>query len=211
MAEGTVVLIGKLADKNAGGFKLLDYHDVETTTAAGSGASMKATISIPAAALTPTVTSGAASPTAIDSGASDIGLKVMDFDATAIEYGVAVVSMPDNYDGGTVTAKFTWMTSSSTSTHTCRWGLQGRSFGDAETLDQAYGTAIFVDDDATATANQVLISAETAAITFGGTPAAGELVALRVQRDPTHANDDLTVDARLIAVKIEYGLSALSS
>lgn len=171
---------------------------------------MKATLSVSAAAMS-IPSGGTASKTVIDSGGSDIGLTVIDFDATAIEYAVFVVDMPENWDGGTVTAKFRWMTSSSTSTHTCRWGLQGRSYGDAETLDQAYGTAIFVDDDATATANQALLSAATAAITLAGTPAAGELVAFRVQRDPTHANDDLNVDARLIAVKLQFGITALSA
>lgn len=168
------------------------------------------TLTVWAASIMPTLTSGAATPGIIDSGSSDVGVVVMDFDATSIEYGIFQIAMPDNYDGGTVTAKFSWMTTSTTTTHTCRWVLEGRSYGDGETLDQAYGTSQLIDDDVVnATANQILISGSTPAITLGGTPAAGELVAFRVSRDPT--NDDLNVDARLLAVRIEYGVTGLSS
>lgn len=146
----------------------------------------------------------------LDSGSSDIGLVVIDFDPTSIEYAVFLVWMPENWDGGTIEAAFSWLTSSSTNTHTCRWGLQGRSYGTAETLNQAYGTAQFVDSNATSVANQVIFSDYTPAITLAGTPAAGQIVLFRVQRDPTHANDDLNVDARLMGLRIRYGITSLS-
>jgi hypothetical protein len=94
------------------------------------------------------------------------------------------------------------MTADTNSAHTVRWGCAGRSYGDAETLDQALGTAVTVDDSATTTANQVLISAATSAITLGGTPAAGEWVRFRIYRDP--ANDDINVDCRLLELRITY-------
>ena len=172
---------------------------------------MVQTLILSAGGLYPTETSGCAPPARYESPTNDVNDWVLDFDGAAIEYAFQAVRMPDNWDGGTLTARFVWRTSSSTATDTVRWGLQGRSYGNAETFDQAYGTAQFVDDDATATANQVLESAATAAITLGGTPAAGEYVAFRVQRDPTHANDDMTADARLLQVVVEYGVTALSA
>lgn len=211
MAEGTVVLIGKLADKNAGGFRLLDHHDVETTSAAGAGVSMKQSIMLTAAGGKPTTTAGCAAAQVVEAGTNDIDTWVCDFDATTKEYAFWNVPMPSNWDASTLTYKVYWTTSSSTSTHTAVFGLAALARGDAETIDTAYGTAIEVSDDATATANQVLISAESAALTVGGTAAAGDYVVFRLYRDPANGSDDLNVDARVLAVRILYGVTALSA
>jgi len=211
MAEGTVVLIAKLADKNATGIKLLDHHDVETTTAAGSGASMKQSIVLTAAGGKPTTTAGCAAAQLVEAGTNDIDYWVLDFDATTKEYAVWNVVMPDNWDASTLTYKVIWITTSSTNTHTAAFGLAALGRGDSETMDTAYGTAIEVTDDATATANQVLHTAESAALTVGGTGAAGDWVAFRLYRDPANGSDDLNVDARVLAVRIEYGITALSA
>jgi hypothetical protein len=54
------------------------------------------------------------------------------------------------------------------------------------------------------TANQVRISAATSAMTIAGSPAAGDLAQFRIGRLGGHANDTLTVDARLLGVLINY-------
>jgi len=57
--------------------------------------------------------------------------------------------------------------------------------------------------DTLITANDVHISAATAAITLAGTPAASEFVQFRVYRD-TGATDTLAGDARLLGVRITF-------
>ncbi len=110
--------------------------------------------------------------------------------------------MPSDWDGGTVTATFYW-TNTGTTANTCKWECQGRSYGDAETLNQTLATGVqSVTDTYTTTARQVMISAATAAITLNGTPAASELVVFQISRDP--ANDTLTTDAQLLGVMIGY-------
>lgn len=128
----------------------------------------------------------------------------LDFDPTTQEFAHAVVAMPSDWDGGTVTAKFYW-TATGTSTNPVEWALQGRSYGDAETIDQAYGTEQVISDAHTATDSQVQISDPTPVITFSGTPAAGELVMVRVKRNPASGNDTLAVDAMLLGVMITFG------
>ena len=64
------------------------------------------------------------------------------------------------------------------------------------------GTAQVISDAHVSTALQVQISDATPAMTFAGTPAAGELVMIRVKRDV--ANDNLAVDAMLLGVMINY-------
>ena len=111
--------------------------------------------------------------------------------------------MPSDWDGGTVTATFYW-TTVSTSTNAVRWQCQGRSYGDLETIEGAWGTPQVVDDSGSGTSGQVLKSAATAAITLAGTPAAGELVQFRMARLGSHANDTLADTARLLGVMIAY-------
>jgi hypothetical protein len=127
----------------------------------------------------------------------------LDFDPTTQEFAHATIPMPSDWDGGTVTAEF-WWTATGTSTNSVVWALEGRSYGDSETIDQAYGTAQQVSDAHTATALQAQKSSATPAITLGGTPAAGELVHFRVKRVPADAGDTLAVDAMLLAVVINY-------
>ena len=87
-----------------------------------------------------------------------------------------------------------------------RWGLQGRSYGNDEAIDQAWGTAQEVSDDWIANGD-VHITSATPAITLAGTPAASELVQFRVYRNPGHADDDHTGDALLLGVMVNYSRS----
>jgi hypothetical protein len=167
------------------------------------------TLVLTAAGGVPTTTSGCASPAKVEAGTNDVDYYVLDFDATSTEYAVWNVVMPDNYDGGTVTAKFYWTSAAGGAGGTVVWGLAGRAFADDEAIDQAFGTAQEVSDDWIANGD-VHVTSATAAITLGGTPAGGEYVVFRVYRDPGDASDDLTGDARLMAVKIEYGINAYS-
>lgn len=157
---------------------------------------------IPAQDWWPSTTSGCGR-TLYNGSSNAVDIPTLDFDATSIEYAQTVVRL-DNWDGGTVTAVFVWMTASTTTTHTCHWALAGGAYGDGETLDAALGTAGTVDDNVVnATANQVLISGATGSITIANATA-GDWVRLRVHRDPTDGNDDLNVDARLLEVRVTY-------
>ena len=64
-------------------------------------------------------------------------------------------------------------------------------------------------DDAQSAAGDVLASSVSSAVTIAGTPAAGDMSFFRICRDVSDANDDMTQDARLIAVKLLYTIDAL--
>jgi hypothetical protein len=61
--------------------------------------------------------------------------------------------------------------------------------------------------DAYQTSGAVHISPATAAMTLAGTPTGGEYVVLRVYRD---VDDTLAANAKLLGVKIRYGISSYS-
>lgn len=125
----------------------------------------------------------------------------LDFDQTSDEYAQWTLVMPSDYDGGTITAVFYWTVTGGGAAESVRWGLQGRSYGDSDAIDQAWGVAQEVDDT-WITDNDVHITTTTSSITLAGTPAAGELVQIRAYCDAD--NSDLGGDARLIAIRITF-------
>lgn len=123
------------------------------------------------------------------------------FDPATAEYAQALVRLPNNYNNGTVTARFYW--SASTSTGSVVWGIQARAFADDDALDTAFGTAQTVTDTLLATGD-MHISSATSAMTSGGTPAATTPLQFQIYRDATSGSDTLGSDARLLGVEIIF-------
>lgn len=153
----------------------------------------------------PTITSGC-SQTVVEMSSNKQNIPVMEFDPDAAEYAVWTVPMPNDYDGGAVTAQVYW-TANSTSTNSVVWKVQGTAFTDDSALDASWGTAQGVTDANGSSAYTLRVSSETSAITIAGSPAGGYLVQFRVYRDATDGNDNLAADALLIGVKIKYTTS----
>jgi len=150
-----------------------------------------------------TITAGCGDQYIDESTTNKVNLASFPFDPDSIEYAYVNVAMPDDYAGGDVYAKFYWKHLAGTA-FKVSWGLQGVGFGDGDALDAAYGTAQFANDEG-GTAGNLYISPLTAAITPAGSPAAGDLVSLRVQRKADDgSNDTLDVDAYLIGAMLWY-------
>ncbi|CAN5751372.1 hypothetical protein BH23CHL7_BH23CHL7_17410 [soil metagenome] len=158
---------------------------------------------VQAGGLLPHLTNGASGPSQIERPTNRQNAVVAEFPDGSQTDATFLTVMPSDYNGGTLVARFVWLIATG-STQTCRWQLQARGYADAQTRDQACGTAQAVDDAGTATAYQVLISGSTPAITPGGSPAGGNLMLFRASRLGAHANDTLTQTALLAGVLIEY-------
>ncbi|TIL64496.1 hypothetical protein [Mesorhizobium sp.] len=167
----------------------------------------KHTIWLPASALTPATTAGCAALVQLESSSNKINYGVLDFDATADEHAHFNIAFPKSWNEGTVTFQV-WWTTSATDTDGVAWGIQGVAVSDNEAIDTAFGTPVVVTDDAQSAALELLVTAESAAVTIGGTPAAGDLCYFRIFRDVSDGNDDMAEDARLIGVKIFYTTDA---
>ena len=189
---------GRLAIGSAGAVLGSDGTDPSWTVP-------KRTITLTAGAGRPSTTSGCATSVTVEAGTNDVDYDVLDFDKDTNESAFwPMFAMPNNWDGGTVTARFYWTAASGSGTFTL--GIKGRSYADSDAIDQAYGTEVETTDTLI-TAGDVHISPESAAITLNGGPAGGELVSFKVTRKTT---DTLTVDARLIAIKIIYTLNSVT-
>lgn len=169
-----------------------------------NGADPKRTMYIPASAMYPSTTSPCATLTQVESTTNDVNIKVLDFDGsgTSKEYAEFGVQSPSYWDGSTVTAQFIWYASAGSGT--VNWEIQGLALSDDDALDTAYGTLQEVTDTLLATGD-VHITAETSAITIAGSPTAGDWLQFKIARDP--ANDTNTSDARLMGVRIRFGIA----
>lgn len=180
-----------------------DYNGADHTFSGDE----KRTVILTSAGGKPTTTAGCAEPAVVEAATNDVDYWVLAFDQTTKEYAFWDIVLPGNWDGGTIEAQFYWTAAAGSGG--VRWGLQGRSFGDDDAIDQAWGTAQEVTDTLLATGD-VHVSAFTAAITLAGTPAGGEYITLRAYRDPANAGDTLAADARLLAVRLRYVINAVT-
>lgn len=165
------------------------------------GPAGSAEIFVTAAAVWQSLTNGASAISQIETTTNKVNTFVADFLQAAQSFVEFDIPLPQDYNGGTMTAVFYWIANSASANFVV-WGIQGRAYADGAALDQAFGTAIEATDANTGT-NQVNISAVTAAITLAGAPAAGQHAQFRIYRLGSGA-DNLAATARFLGAKLFY-------
>jgi hypothetical protein len=173
-----------------------------------AGASNLRSLWIPSAGIRPSSSGGCAALALVATASNQPDISTLDFDATTAEYAQFWVRMPKNWNEGTITASFYWSHASTTTNFGVRWGIQGVAISNDDTIAVAYGTAQEVTDTG-GTTNDLYVSPATSAITIAGTPAADDMVAFRVYRDPANGADTMAIDARLHGVAIFYTTNTL--
>jgi len=166
----------------------------------------KETIWVPATAMKPTASNPCSDLTVVETTSGRPDMNVLDFDEDADEFAQFSVAFPKSWNAGTVTFQFFW--SSSADTNGVSMNLQGVAFADNDSIDTAYGTAVVVDDSAQGAVEELLVSAESAAITIAGSPGANELTYFRIGRDVSDSNDDMDADCRLHGIKLHFTTNA---
>ena len=179
------------------------YIKDSTGTEAAVGGGGATNIFIPASAWIPRTTTGCG----VDSRELATNRTNWDellFDAGTDKFAQALTILPNNYNLGTITARFYWTGSGATDgSDDVIWGIQGRAFADADDLDIAFGTAQTVTDTL-AVINDMQISAATSAVTIGGTPAANRPILFQIYRDADAVGDNYGHEARLLGVEILF-------
>jgi hypothetical protein len=165
------------------------------------------TIWVPAGAMRPTVSNGCAPITEVETTANRPDMQVLDFDASSDEFAQFSIAFPKSWNEGTVTYQVYW-TTTATDTDGVAWQLSGQSVSDNDTIDVDYGGTVVVTDDALGAAENLCVTAESSALTIGGSPAVGDICYFKIGRDVSDSNDDMTEDARLIGVKIFFTTDA---
>jgi len=155
------------------------------------------TVWIPASAMQP---DGTTYPTGniVQFGTNRFTLNALSFTNGVADLAYFSVAMPTSWNAGTVTAKFHWY--GTTGSGSVVFGLSGTSIANGNSLDASFGTPQVISS-AYVSANNLVISGATPAITIGGTPAAGNLVEFKVSRS---ASDSFSSLAQLIGLQLTY-------
>jgi len=190
-----------------------DYRCTNYTRASGKAviASHSATIGvhtifIPAGSMRPTSSNGCAALTDVETTSGRPDMTVLDFDKDSDEHAQFQICFPKSYGLGTITFQVWWAGLAATTG--VAWGLQGVGVPDNSTIDVAYGTAVVVTDDAQGAIEEVLVTAESGAVTIAGTVADNDICFFRIFRDVSDGNDDMAGDARLLGVKLLFTTDA---
>jgi hypothetical protein len=162
----------------------------------------KQSIWVPAAAWTSRTTNGA------DVGLAEMSsnknmVRTLDFDATTQQFAQFDIRMPKSWDEGTISFIPVWSHAATTVNFGVVWGLDAVAVSSGDALDVAFGTAQ-TSTTTGGTTNTSYQGAESSAITIAGTPATGDLVMLRIHRDPANGSDTLAIDARLHGVLVLF-------
>jgi hypothetical protein len=126
------------------------------------------------------------------------------FDAATDEFIQCEIPMPKSWNEGTFTARIRWYAPSGSGNVV--WGVQALCVGDDDAIDTAWGTAQTVTDTLTATGD-MMVTAETSAITAAGSPAEADTLWVRVYRDADNGSDTFSADAILLSVELFPSIS----
>lgn len=181
--------------------------DVTWFPGLASGTSPPAAITgaffVTGAGMWPSVTTGSSFPNRFEAATNKQNAYLVDFTNGSQTFAQATIAMPTDYTGGTLTAAFYWMVNGATAGNVV-WTAQGRAYANGDTFDQAFGSAVSVTSAATGTANQVIATAASAAMTLAGSPLPNQLVQFRFSRNGASGSDTLATLARLLGVQIVY-------
>jgi hypothetical protein len=166
----------------------------------------KQTIYVPANAMNPTASNGCSNITQVETTSGRPDMQVLDFDKDSDEFAQFTVAFPKSWNLGTVTYQVFW--SGIASADDVDWMVDAVAMNDNETIDVAYGTAVVVTDNSQGAVEELLVSAESSAVTIAGTPADNDLTYFRIGRDVS--GDAMAGDARLHGVKIFFTTDALN-
>lgn len=132
-------------------------------------------------------------------------VETLDFDTTTQEFAAIHIKLPKRWNLGTLTFQPIWTAASGSGGVV--WALEAVAISDGETLDAAYGTAQ-TSTDTLSTVNYLHVGPASSAITAAGTPAAGDVLCLRIKRVPADGSDTLAADAKLLGAIVTWTSSA---
>ena len=166
----------------------------------------KESIWIPAAAMYPSTTNPCSDLTQVETTALRPDLKVLDFAAAADDFAQFAIAFPKSWNEGTITYQPFW-TVTGTNTGTMVWQLGGIAVSSDDTINTAFGTLVATTALAhSGTSNDLMVSAESGAVTIAGSPAANDLCFFQINNDASASGQ--TGAARLLGVKLFFTTDA---
>lgn len=161
---------------------------------------------VPATAMTPATTNGAAWGS-VEMTTNKNMFSTLDFDTTTAESAWFAIRMPKSWNEGTVTFNPVWSHAATTTNFGVVWSLAGVAVSDDDAGDAAPGT-VQTSTDTGGTTNDVYVGPTSSAITIAGTPAAQDVVWFKIARVPSDGSDTMAIDARLTGITLNITTDA---
>lgn len=181
-----------------------DVYHIVTTQKIHSLCPRVNTIFIDAGAMMPAPLDGA-SPGIAEYQTNDIGMDYFLFASDVVQGAEFKLVMPEDWDGNGIKAKFLWSSDAGSSVgETVEWGMKAVALQDGDTIDASMGSPVLISDAIiSADGASFQITAATSGMIPAGTPGGGVLIAFKVFRNVSGA-DDMAVNARLFGVFVQY-------
>ena len=161
-------------------------------------------------AFAPIDSSGLAKRT-IGSALNQKGVIITTFSASADQYAVTKITVPENYDGGNITVVVSW-TNATTGTGSVIWAVAAVYVSDGDALDGAgtnFSTNVTLTADAGTTANLEHKTARSGNVAPANTYVAGDTIYIKISRlASSEAGDDFTQTADLLGISVRFGIDA---
>jgi len=201
-ASGDELMIADVSDSN----------NIKKVTASSIAALSTANVIyetqyIDAGAMKESGTSGAAIAD-VETTTNKVNYDAFDFDAASDEYVQFKMTLPEDWDGTNIKAKFHWTDTGSGSGDVV-WGIQSLPLANDDAIDAAWLAAATVTDTLIASGDLHTTSA-TSDLTMTG-HASGDVVFFRVLRDADNGSDTFSADARLIGLTMQVGRTTNAS
>lgn len=159
---------------------------------------------IKADGMIPRTTNGAAAGST-ESTTSKIMITGYDFDQTTSEAIQIMIPMPKSVTVTSLTYRVRWTAISGSGV--VIWGVRAVGCSDDDTLDATFGTGVTVSDTLLAVQDQHT-TAESTAVTVGGSPAVQDMLVIELYRDAANGSDTHSADARALALELFLTISA---
>jgi len=166
----------------------------------------KQTIWVPAAAMYPSTTNPCSDLTQVETTALRPDLKVLDFAADADDFAQFSIAFPKSWNESTVTFQPHW-TVTGTNTGTVAWQLAAIAVSSDDSINTEFGTPVATTALAfSGTSNDLMVSAESGAVTIAGSPAANDQCFFQINNDTGGSGQ--TGAVRLLGVKLFFTTDA---
>lgn len=188
---------GSLVNFSSGTKKVILIVSSQTLT---DGSLTQRSFPVHASAMVPATTSGCGVGSYEVSGNS-FNYDTIEFDTGSDEYADFIYTMPTNYSGGNISARFIWTADSgNVSTSTVKFGVAARALADGQDMNLSFPTRTTVTDTYLGS-GYTHISDYATGIAISGSASGSTPVMFKVSRDTT---DNVPVDAKLIMMEILY-------
>lgn len=119
--------------------------------------------------------------------------------------------MPEDWDRGNIKVKFYWSSATgSTTGDTVEWAIKAIAISDSDAINASFVSTQAVSDALLADNGADLQISGAVELTVGGSPALGDLIYFEIFRN-TDGTDDMTEDAWLFGVQIQYNKNKVIS